>query len=314
MKLIIAAILLMSDLIFTSPAHEDVRSGSININGIKRTYLIHLPSSDFHKHLPIVFMLHGGKGDGSSVIKLTRGEFNRLSDQKGFIVVYPDCLGTQWNDGRNEIPVKGKRTKDLPDDTGFISALIDELIIKYNADPERIYSTGISNGAMMSYRLGCELSDKIAAIAPVAGNIPVNLIPRFKPGKPVAVLAINGDEDPLVPIEGGEVTGPFGKKKLGKVISAHESVMYWTRNNGCSSSAIITESDPNPEDGTSIRKEVYPNKSNGKEVILYIIRGGGHTWPGGLQYLGKWVIGRTSKDLDATSIIWEFFEKQSLMR
>lgn len=286
------------------------KAGYIIINGLKRTYLIHTPAKDFNHPMPVVIVLHGGGGSGKNMTKLTCGGFDKLADNKGFIVVYPDGIDKHWNDGRNVSETGSETSENNIDDTGFISALIDDVIKKYNADSKRVFVTGISNGAMMSYRLGCELSGKITAIAPVAGNIPENFIPQCKPSKPVSVLAINGDADPLVPYEGGEVTGPFGKKKLGRVLSAHESVLFWVKNNGCQKDPIITDlADTDPDDGTRVQKQQFINGRDRSEVILYTIRYGGHTWPGGNQYLGKWIVGRTCRDMNATDVIWEFFEK-----
>ncbi len=288
------------------------KTGFVIFGGLKRTYLIHTPVSDLNHPMPLLFVLHGGGGNGKSMVKLTLGGFDKLADKKGFIVVYPNGIDKHWNDGRNEAETGYETHEENTDDVGFIAALIDDLIKKYDADPNRVYVTGISNGAMMSYRIGCELSGKIAAIAPVAGNIPEYLIQHCNPAKPVAVLAINGDADPLVPYNGDVVTGPFGKKKLGKVLSASESVWYWVKNNRCSLNPIITdEPDIDPGDGTRIQKQQFINGRNNSEVILYTIKGGGHTWPGGNQYLGKWIVGKTCRDMNATEVIWEFFEKHS---
>jgi polyhydroxybutyrate depolymerase len=288
-------------------------TGSIVVGGLKRTYLIHIPASDFSRSMPILIVLHGGGGNGKSMLKLTSGGFDQLSDKKGFIVVYPDGIEAHWNDGRNKMETGYETHEENTDDVGFISALIDNLIKKFNADSKRVFVSGMSNGAIMSYRLGCELSGKIAAIAPVAGNMPKNLIQHCTPANPVSVLAINSDTDPLVPFNGGDVTGPFGKKKLGKVLSAHESVLFWIKNNGCSPNPVVTdEPDNDRDDGTYVQKQQFINGRNNCEVILYTIKGGGHTWPGGYQYLGKWIIGKTCRDINATDIIWEFFEIHSL--
>jgi polyhydroxybutyrate depolymerase len=291
------------------------KTGYIIKDGLKRTYLIHLPSSGFTPPLPVVFVLHGGGGNGGKMKKLTNSGFDKLADKKGFIVVYPDGFENNWNDGRSQSEAGYETFKNNTDDTGFISALIDELIKKYNADAKRVFVTGMSNGAMMSYRLACELSGKIAAIAPVAGTIPENFIKQCNPVKPVSVLAINGDADPLMPYNGGEVTGPFGKRKLGRVLSANESVMFWVKNNCCSQEPIITDlKDKDPDDGTLVQKQQFINGRSNSEVILYTIRNGGHTWPGGYQYLGKWIVGKTCRDMDATAVIWEFFEGKELVK
>lgn len=294
----------------SSKNHAD----SIVIGGLKRTWLIHVPSSyDLNKPMPLLIVLHGGGGTGRNMVKLTQGGFDKISDKKGFVVIYPDGIEKHWNDGRTSEETGYRAHKENIDDVGFISALIDHLINKMNIDPKRVYVTGMSNGAIMTYRLACRLSGKIAAIAPVAGNIPQNIFKSCAPSNPVSVLAINSTNDPLVPFSGGNVTGPYGMKKLGKVISTEESVMFWVNNNNCLVNPIITlEPDNDPMDGTRVRKEEYKNGKNNSEVVLFVIEGGGHTWPGGYQYLGKQIIGNTSHDINATEVICDFFEKHSL--
>jgi polyhydroxybutyrate depolymerase len=171
---------------------------SIIFAGLERTYRIHMPPSyDKSTPLPLLIALHGGGGSGEKMEELTLRGFNRLSDKEGFIVVYPDGIEKHWNDGRENVKYRAHREKI--DDVGFISALIDYLVKQYNIDIKQVYATGISNGAMMSFRLGCELSEKIAAIAPVAGSMPENLPTRCSPSRSISVLIISNTEDPLVP-------------------------------------------------------------------------------------------------------------------
>ncbi len=286
--------------------------GSIILNGVKRTYLLYVPSSrDRDVLAPLLIALHGGGGKGKHMRRLTQGGFDRLADREGFIVVYPDGIERNWNDGRSREEVSYRAHQDNVDDVGFISALIDRLVRELNVDPRRVYVTGMSNGAMMSHRLACELSDKITAIAPVSGNFPRNLYPSCSPSRPVSVLIINNVEDPLVPFAGGSVTGPWGRKKLGEVLSTAETVRFWARHNRCSlPPASGYEPDRDPRDGTRTRKEVYRNGENNVTVILYAVEGGGHTWPGGYQYLDERIVGKTSRDMDANEVIWAFFKKQ----
>jgi polyhydroxybutyrate depolymerase len=285
--------------------------GSIIVGGLKRTYLLHVPPArDKIKPRPLLIALHGGGGQGKHMRRLTRGGFDRLSDQEGFVVVYPDGIEKHWNDGRNRGATGYRAHQDDIDDVGFIAALIDRLVKEQDIDPRRVYVTGMSNGAMMSYRLAGDLSEKITAVAPVAGNIPGNLYPSCSPSRPVPVLAINNVNDPLMPFAGGNVTGPWGRKKLGDVLSTAETVAFWAKHNDCSLSPVVTyEPDRDPQDGTRARKETYWKGINDATVILYAIEGGGHTWPGGYQYFNERIIGKTSRDMDASEVIWGFFKK-----
>jgi polyhydroxybutyrate depolymerase len=278
-------------------------------NGLKRTYRIYIPPVfSKAKSMPMVIALHGGGGTGERMEDLTLEKFNRLADKEGFFVVYPDGIERHWNDGRKE--VKYSAHKKNIDDVGFISALIDSLAKEFNIDTKRVYVTGMSNGAMMSHRLGCELSDKIAAIAPVAGSLP-KAISDLKPSRPVPTLIINNTKDPMIAWEGGDAH--FRRLKCGKVLSTESTVKFWTRNNKCLSKPVITKlPDIVPEDGTRLLLELYSPSKDGAEVVLYVVEGGGHTWPSGYQYLGEWIIGKTSKDIDACKVIWDFFQRNKL--
>jgi len=277
-------------------------------DGLTRTYRVYIPTDyDKNKATPLVFVLHGGGGSGKNMDKLTG--FNIIAEREGFIVVYPDGIEEHWNDGReveNRVACEEKI-----DDVGFISALIDHLGEYLNIDRERVYATGISNGGLMSFRLAYELSEKIAAIAPVTANIGEDLYNNSSPGKPISVLVMNGTEDPLVPWGGGDIHF-FNLKKLGKVISTEETIKFWVEHNKCSKDPEITELPDTEDDGTKVIKESYTGGTEGTEVILYKIEGGGHTWPGGWQYLGEKIIGKTCRDINGSEIIWEFFKRHKL--
>ncbi len=295
-----------------SVAGSEIRN-SIMHDGLKRTFEIHLPSSyDRSVQCPLVIALHGRGGNGASMILLTHKGLNKLADKDGYIVVYPDGIELNWNDGRMDEEVNDRAHRENIDDVGFISSLIDFMINAYNVEPGRVYITGISNGAIMSYRLACELSQKITAIAPVDGNIPIMLYPKCSPSRPVSVLAINNTDDPLVPYKGGEIYGHFHRTKLGVVLSVDESIGFWVNHNKCLTTPIVSdEPDRDPKDGTTVKMKQYIEGQEGTEVILYEVIGGGHTWPGGAQYLPAWLIGRTSRDIDANEVIWRFFKRHS---
>jgi polyhydroxybutyrate depolymerase len=297
---------------FTAPPGRNEEHSFIH-NNLERTFHIHFPEM-YRKsvQLPLVIALHGKGGEGESMILVTRRGFDNLADREGFIVVYPDGIEKGWNDGRMDEESNDRAHRENIDDVGFISALIDRMIKDYNIDPKRVYVTGISNGAIMSYRLACEISSKITAIAPVDGNIPYLLSDECAPSRPVSVLAINNVDDPLVPFEGGEIWGHFHRVRLGKVLSVNESIGFWVRRNKCSVIPFIDqEPDRDPTDGTRVLRKEFTKGMEGTEVILYKIDGGGHTWPGGLQYLPAWLIGKTSRDIDASEVIWTFFKKHS---
>ncbi len=307
--IIIAGIYLIS---FLTPVGSNHKT-SFKFDSLNRTFKIHLPPF-YNKslQLPLVIVLHGRGGNGKSMILITRKGFNKLADKDGSIVVYPDGIELNWNDGRMDEEANDRAHRENIDDVGFISALIDFMIKNYNIDKKRVYITGLSNGAIMAYRLACELSEKITAIAPVDGNIPYLISGECCPSRPVSVLAINGINDPLVPFEGGEIYSASHRVKLGKVLSVDESIEFWINRDKCSITPVVTEEpDRDPRDGTRVTRKQYINEIDGTEVVLYAINGGGHTWPGGIQYEPVWIIGKTCRDIDANEVIWTFFKKHS---
>jgi len=288
-------------------------TSSMMWDGLKRTYLTHLPQ-DYKQigPMPLVLALHGGGGDAEAMVKLTKGGLNTLANEEGFVVIYPNGIEKNWNDGRSGEETNYRAHQENIDDVGFISELIDDQMTNLNIDSKRVYVTGMSNGAMMTLRLGCELSHKITAIAPVAGNMPFNFLSDCSPDSVLSVMLIEGTDDPLMPYEGGDVTGPFGVVKLGKVLSAEQTIGLWANSNKCISSPVtMEEPDLDPMDGTLVHKLIYNSCEDSTEVILYTIEHGGHTWPDGYQYLSSGIIGRTCRDINANEIIWAFFKRHS---
>ena len=275
----------------------------ITVDGIERDYIIHVPETlNSATQTSLVFVLHGGGGTAKGMNKLTG--FNKVSYKYGFIVCYPQGIDKHWNDGRevNISNVNGVEVNDVK----FISFLIDTLLSKYNIDSALVYVTGISNGGMMSFRLGCELNSKIAAIAPVAISMSEVLYNSCVPSKPVPIMIVFGDDDPLVPFEGGSI-----KWNRGEVVSIKKTVEFWVKNNNCSDAPLETDIDKE-DDETSVKKFVFSGSSGRDEVVYFHIYGGGHTWPGGWQYLPKLIVGRTSKEFNASEVIWKWFEGKKL--
>ncbi len=276
--------------------------------GRARTYIVHLPSATRDTPLPLVIVLHGGGGTGAGMQTLTRGGWNALADREGFVVVYPDGIEKQWNDGRQLAQARAMR--ENVDDVGFLAALIDDLARTLNVDRRRVYATGISNGGMMSQRLACELSDQIAAIGVVAATMSENLCATCKPSRSISVLLMPGVNDPLVPYQGGEIG--LGKIKRGNGLSVADTVKFWAVHNQCADSPRgVPVPDKEPQDGTRVRQEIYAPCHAGSEVILFAIEGGGHTWPSGQQYLPEAIVGKTSRDIDANQVLWDFFKRHA---
>lgn len=219
------------------------------------------------------------------------------------VLLFPDGIGRKWSDGR--------KVKASHDDVGFISKLIDLMVKEYKVDPRRIYATGISNGGFMSVRLAMELSEKIAAVAPVTAQIPKVLESR-SPKLPISVMIVNGTADPLVPYDGGKIRlFKFGRGR-GEIISTSATVDIFRRHNGCDETPkkqLLP--DKNPRDGAMIEVGSYTGCKAGTEVILVKVIAGGHTWPGGKQYLGRRIIGPVCRDINASEMILDFFLRHS---
>jgi len=217
-----------------------------------------------------------------------------VAAREQFVVAYPDGIGRGWNDGRSGV-------NGDADDVAFIAGLIDELAAEHAIDRSRVYVTGASNGGMMSYRVGCELSDRVAAIAPVIANLPTEL--PCAPQKPLSVLAINGTADPLVPYNGGQIA-----RNRGEVLSAALSTQFFAQRAGCNAAEPTVEEpdvDGNDDSRTFVTRYDCPGPV---QVSLITLGGAGHTWPGGVQYLPHFVVGGVSHDFDGAERIWEFFE------
>ncbi|HEY2798536.1 MAG TPA: PHB depolymerase family esterase [Thermoanaerobaculia bacterium] len=270
--------------------------------GRTRVYRLHVPHGlPADKPAALVLVFHGGRGEGATMERLV--EFDALADREGFLVAYPDGVGKQWNDGREVAEFESFREK--VDDVAFVSALIDAIAKDHRVDPRRIFATGISNGGIFSHFLAARLAGRIAAIAPVAGGIAEPFRASFQPERPVSVLMMNGTEDPLVPYHGGSVGGG----KHGRVLDTDEAARMWAAADGCAKDTRVeTLPDADPHDGCRVRRSRWTGGREGTEVVLYTFERGGHTWPGGPQYLPRLMIGRVCHDVDATRVIWEFFK------
>lgn len=284
---------------------ESLLAVTIEHGGRTRECLLHVPARAPSSPAPLLIVLHGGGGTAKGVVKLTKNRFNELSDSEGFYAAYPTGLGKSWNILGDNAP--GYARRNNIDDTGFIAALIERLAAAYPIDRGRVFATGISNGGFMCYRLACELSGAIRAIAPVAATNPVGQKERCRPSRPVSVMIINGTEDPIVPYNGGRVS-LMGVTR-GRITSTDDTVADWAGVDECPAAREARElPDRDRADGTrATRIEIGPC-GGGTRVVLLRVDGGGHTWPGGWHYLPTGLIGRTARDFNACDEIWDFFK------
>lgn len=284
--------------------HDEIEKYSMNWGGYERSYWVHLPPAQkMASPAPLLFVLHGGGGTAKGMPGFTFGRFNELADQDGFIVVYPQGIEKQWNDGR--IGDQTKAWKENIDDVGFIVKIVESLSKEYNIDQERIFTSGISNGGFMSSRLLCDRPDVFRGGAVLTATISEDYFPKCQPAQPAAVLIMNGTEDTLVPYNGGPVK--VLNKTRGTVLSTDDYVNFWMEKNGCTTKKPMVNLPDKKDDGTTVTIQEYTDCNKRGSLILYTIKGGGHTWPGGIQYLGERLVGKTSREIIACDVIWEYF-------
>lgn len=297
MKVVIAVIVLISlpALLALGQAisfHVHNRSDTFIVSsGIRREAIVYVPKGyDHAKPAPLVITLHGAGGWPRQQMELSR--WNELADREGFLVVYPAGMA---NSGPRIWRMGGAgETRDVQ----FIADLIDALRKTYNIDPKRVYANGLSNGGGMSFILSCRMPDRIAAVGMVGA---AQLAPwrSCNDDHAVPMIDFHGTADPMAPYDGGSSwVAP-------NLPSVPRWAANWARRNRCAHQAI--ETNVNAE----VTRREYTRCAEDASVVLYTIRGGGHTWPGG-QPLPEWFAGRTSTSIDATREMWAFFKAHPL--
>lgn len=287
---------------------------SLKVGDLERRYIVHVPSGyDGRKPVPVVIMFHGGGGTARGAMRETG--WAQKADKEGFVAVFPEATppdpskpsrfgtnGQAWNDGSGGFH-SGER--DIPD-VAFVDAMIDDLIARLTVDRRRIYATGFSNGASMAFRVGVDLSERIAAIAPVAGTL---WIKQPKLDRPVSLAYVSGDADPLNPIEGGTPRMATGAA-IRVAISRHkppasEFIAAWAHALGCTAEPKSAPATP------GVTTLTCGGGRDGSEVRFTLVRGHGHIWPGGKNLLPEAMVGKPSDKLNATDAIWAFFEEHA---
>jgi polyhydroxybutyrate depolymerase len=287
------------------PDEPGVVHGSMSFGGMPRTWSRFTPRKhDARKPCAMLIALHGGLGKGESMSTITEHGFEHWLDQhdQDGVIVYPDGIDGNWDDDR--VGVDSTAHQRQVDDVGFIRQLIERVATDTVIDRQRIYVTGISNGAMMCYRLARELPGTFAAIAPVAGLLPAEALGKTWP-QPVSMLLIEGSRDPLMPYEGGVVGSE--RTPRGTVSSAVETVRFVVAQDNLPEKPQALGA-PSAQDGTTWRGELYGPPDGGITVAFFEVQDGGHAWPGGREYAPERIIGRTSR-VDACELIWTFLLK-----
>ena len=276
---------------------------NLDFGGFKRSYRLHLPVRyDSQKSYPLVLVFHGAGGTGELAAEITG--WQHKADTNDFIAVFPDGVAKDpsrpqsflrnpqfWNAGIASSGIT------RPDDVAFILNLVETLKNDYKIDSQRIYTTGFSNGAAMAWRLAVELSEMIAAVGPVAGFL---AIPDPKPTRAVPALVIACEDDPMIPIDGGVVKDIWSKEARNRP-SLRAIVKNYAVACGCSEDPIKLAA------GSGVSHFVYL-----PHVHFYTIAEAGHTYPGGAESLSERLFGKRTDKLNATDLLWEFFESKRL--
>ncbi|AKD55829.1 extracellular catalytic domain type 1 short-chain-length polyhydroxyalkanoate depolymerase [Spirosoma radiotolerans] len=296
-------VLIPSSFRLAAATEASVRD-TIQHDGQVRIYWVHLPSSyaKTDTSLPLVIALHGGGGSGQQFE--AQSKLSEKADKEGFIVVYPD--GRQnpgvlrlrtWNAGGCCGQISSVQHTD---DVGFIKKLIDKLADTYRVDTKRVYATGHSNGAMLCYRLACELPDKLAAIAANSGTMQIKT--ACQPRRVMPILHIHSQLDQNVPFAGG-----VGLRSLNKQWNApvDSTLNVFARLAHCTTQKQVVQKT------SSYTFYKWATCTDGIELHYYLTTDGGHSWPGGTKAV-RMVGDPPSEAFLNNDIIWQFFKNYAL--
>ena len=278
------------------------------MDGRPREFFLHKPAAA-DRNLPVLFQLHGGSGTAPR--RAVQTGFNQIADREGFIAIYPQGVGNGWNDGRATDYLLDRQER--VNDVAFFAAMFDALIASGEADPKRIYMSGGSNGGMMTYRLACELGDRIAASTVMVASLPEKLAPTCRPQRPMPLLIMAGTADPLMPFDGGVVSM---QEQHGRVIPMKDTVEFWHKANGCAGAPRERQVlDRDPDDGMRTDVFTWTDCKGGSELVFYRMNGAGHGLPGRSRdksETAERLGGKSSNDFDSSEETWAFVKRFSL--
>lgn len=284
-------ILLLTTLfVLSSPsAAQDSLRGSIEYDGVERTFSLYLPSAYDHENgdpLPLLIALHPSGGRAATMAVITG--FNAIAEREGFIVLYPEGPGGYWDYGAGT--PEWESVTDQRDDPGFLMFLINAMLEEMNVDSQRVYVAGYSNGARMAFRLACGMGDQLAGVAAVSATISDEVTADCE--HQTAIFYAHGTADAVTPWDGKPLY--IGSTQISNALSAPDTVAFWVEQNGCESEPV--ELIPHTEDQI-VGTERYC--SDAHEVLFHPIHDGLHEW-------------FTLDDFDISEAIWAFFESRSL--
>jgi polyhydroxybutyrate depolymerase len=294
----------------TGGAAGSLTEEQVHHDGMRRTYLVHVPADlDASRPAPLVLAFHGGGGDARLMADDQRYALITKADAAGFIVVFPGGFSNfpggrfaSWNAGN----CCGDARDRAVDDVGFVRALVKRLQASHAIDAHRIYAVGMSNGGMMAHRLGCEAADVFAAVASVAGTDNTR---TCAPSRPIPVLHIHAKDDDHVLFEGG--AGPASirdKSKVTDFTSVPQTVARWVERDRCD--ATTTRTLQPAGDGGGAYCEAHQHCAGDAEVQLCVTATGGHSWPGAVSVRSGQ--SAASQALSANDEMWRFFQRHPL--
>jgi polyhydroxybutyrate depolymerase len=277
----------------TRPGSRGTTEATVDSHGFERTYLLYVPGSyTGRERVPLVFSFHGHGSNARQ--QLFYGNLGPQSERDGFVIVAPEGQGQGPGHHFNlTAPPAGEE-----DDTVFTLDVLDQLEKTLCIDTKRVYSTGMSNGGAMSSVLACRAADRFAAVAAVAAVVGGGSV--CQPARPIPVLAFMGTADPIVPFAGGQVHCCGNPTIPGAV----ETMDGWAEQDGCAPAAVEKAV------ADDVKLRTYTGCRAGTAVELYVIEGGGHTWPGASVAIAS--LGVATKSVDASEVIWQFFTRFTL--
>ncbi len=278
---------------------------ALRVGDLDRRYRIYVPKKyDSNKATPVVIVYHGGGGNPEGMARLTG--MNAKADEAGFLVIYPYGTGNFQNSllTFNGGECCGYAIQHNIDDVRFTREMLDDLAQMANVDADRVFATGLSNGGIMAHYLASELSDRIAAIAPVGGPL---MMENPRNIRPVPIMHFHGTADAFAPFKGGYGKGILGRSKVTSFRSVDHTIQQWVKANGCKIEPESITLPDSANDNMKVIRRTWRGGKDGSEVVLIEIEGGGHTWPGRKPIVS--LLGESTMDISANDLMWEFFQK-----